>query len=74
MEKQLDLVTKAKKQLIKLKYIEINIKSRCSIPNMIKDDVDLSFDCKYDNFPFPIFYTITLTTASILIQLKELLV
>ncbi|MDW2912166.1 hypothetical protein [Mesomycoplasma ovipneumoniae] len=55
MEKQLDLVTKAKKQLIKLKYIEINIKSRCSIRNMIKDDVDLSFDCKYDNFPFPIF-------------------
>ncbi|MDW2913550.1 hypothetical protein R7X13_01900 [Mesomycoplasma ovipneumoniae] len=57
MEKQLDLVTKAKKQLIKLEYIEINIKSRCSIRNMIGDDVDLSLDCKYDDddFPFPIF-------------------
>nr|WP_318036431.1 hypothetical protein [Mesomycoplasma ovipneumoniae] len=56
MEKQLDLVTKAKKQLIKLKYIEINIKSRCSIRNMIVNDVKLSLDCKYDDdFPFPIF-------------------
>nr|WP_318025654.1 hypothetical protein [Mesomycoplasma ovipneumoniae] len=56
MEKQLDLVTKAKKQLIKLKYIEINIKSRCSIRNMIEDDVNLTLDCKYDDdFPFPIF-------------------
>ncbi|MHA0315934.1 hypothetical protein ACXYVG_03750, partial [Mesomycoplasma ovipneumoniae] len=55
MESQINLVSKAKEQLIKLKYIEINIKSRCSIPNMIEDDVDLSFDCKYDDFPFPIF-------------------
>nr|WP_318055457.1 hypothetical protein [Mesomycoplasma ovipneumoniae] len=57
MEKQLDLVTKAKKQLIKLKYIEINIKSRCSIRNMIVNDVKLSLDCKYDDddFAFPIF-------------------
>nr|WP_318036262.1 hypothetical protein [Mesomycoplasma ovipneumoniae] len=56
MEKQLDLVTKAKKQLIKLKYIEINIKSCCSIRNMIEDNVNLTLDCKYDDdFPFPIF-------------------
>ncbi|WNM16207.1 hypothetical protein [Mesomycoplasma ovipneumoniae] len=57
METQLDLVTKAKKQLIKLKYIEINIKSRCSIRNMIVNDVKLSLDCKYDDddFAFPIF-------------------
>ncbi|MDW2909536.1 hypothetical protein [Mesomycoplasma ovipneumoniae] len=55
MEKQLDLVTKSKKQLIKLKYIEINIKSRCSIRNMIEDDVDLSHGCNYKNYPFPVF-------------------
>ncbi|MHA0283349.1 hypothetical protein ACXYWU_03245, partial [Mesomycoplasma ovipneumoniae] len=55
MEKQLDLVTKAKKQLIKLKYIEIDIKSRCSIGNMTKDDVDLTSDCYYNNYPFTNF-------------------
>ncbi|WP_341508291.1 hypothetical protein [Mesomycoplasma ovipneumoniae] len=55
MEKQLDLVTKAKKQLIKLKYIEIDIKSRCSVGNMTKDDVDLTSDCYYNNYPFPNF-------------------
>ncbi|MDW2871168.1 hypothetical protein R7V45_03440, partial [Mesomycoplasma ovipneumoniae] len=55
MERQLDLVIKAKKQLIKLKYIEINIKSRCSIRNMIDDDVDLSLDCKYEYYRIPNF-------------------
>ncbi|WP_341490893.1 hypothetical protein [Mesomycoplasma ovipneumoniae] len=55
MESQLDLVTNAKKQLIKLKYIEINIKSRCSIGNMIDDDVDSTYDCYYKNYPFPNF-------------------
>ncbi|WP_318034665.1 hypothetical protein [Mesomycoplasma ovipneumoniae] len=55
MEKQLDSVTKAKKQLIKLKYIEINIKSRCSVGNMTKDDVDLTSDCYYNNYPFTNF-------------------
>ncbi|WP_337897729.1 hypothetical protein [Mesomycoplasma ovipneumoniae] len=55
MEMQLDLVTKAKKQLIKLKYIELNIKSRCSIGNMTRDDVDLTSNCYYKNYPFPNF-------------------
>ncbi|MDW2852488.1 hypothetical protein R7V45_00615 [Mesomycoplasma ovipneumoniae] len=55
MEKQLDLVTNAKKQLIKLKYIEINIKSRCSIGNVTDDDVDSTSDCYYKNYPFPNF-------------------
>ncbi|MDW2906124.1 hypothetical protein R7V41_00010 [Mesomycoplasma ovipneumoniae] len=55
MESQLDLVTNAKKQLIKLKYVEINIKSRCSIGNMIDDDVDSTSDCYYKNYPFPNF-------------------
>ncbi|WHF53186.1 hypothetical protein [Mesomycoplasma ovipneumoniae] len=55
MERQLDLVTNAKKQLIKLKYIEINIKSRCSIGNMTDDDVDSTSDCYYKNYPFPNF-------------------
>ncbi|MDW2923626.1 hypothetical protein R7Z81_02445, partial [Mesomycoplasma ovipneumoniae] len=55
MEMQLDLVTKAKKQLIKLKYMEINIKSRCSIRNMTDDDVDSTSDCYYKNYPFPNF-------------------
>ncbi|XBE77872.1 hypothetical protein VQY16_02820 [Mesomycoplasma ovipneumoniae] len=55
MEKQLDLVTKAKKQLIKLKYIELNIKSRCSIGNMTRDDVDSKSNCHYKDYLFPDF-------------------
>ncbi|MHA0306183.1 hypothetical protein ACXYV1_03370, partial [Mesomycoplasma ovipneumoniae] len=55
MEKQLDLVIKAKKQLIKLKYIELNIKSRCSIGNMTRDDVDSKSDCHYKDYLFPDF-------------------
>ncbi|MHA0314463.1 hypothetical protein ACXYVX_03560 [Mesomycoplasma ovipneumoniae] len=55
MEKQLDLVTKAKKQLIKLKYIELNIKSRCSIGNMARDDVDSKSNCHYKDYLFPDF-------------------
>ncbi|MDW2908327.1 hypothetical protein R7V75_01125 [Mesomycoplasma ovipneumoniae] len=37
MEHQLDLKSKAKKQLKKLKYLEINIKSRCSVERIIQD-------------------------------------
>ncbi|WP_337904139.1 hypothetical protein [Mesomycoplasma ovipneumoniae] len=37
MEHQLDLMSKAKKQLKKLKYLEINIKSPCSVENIIQD-------------------------------------
>ncbi|UVO15560.1 hypothetical protein KW512_01635 [Mesomycoplasma ovipneumoniae] len=37
MEHQLDLMSKAKKQLKKLKYLEINIKSRCSVESIIQD-------------------------------------
>ncbi len=37
MEHQLDLKSKAKKQLKKLKYLEINIKSRCSVESIIQD-------------------------------------
>ncbi|EXU61179.1 hypothetical protein [Mesomycoplasma ovipneumoniae] len=55
MENQLDLKSKSKNQLKKLKYIEINIKSRCSIGNMTDDDVDSTSDCYYKNYPFPNF-------------------
>ncbi|MCN0157823.1 hypothetical protein Q4516_00830 [Mesomycoplasma ovipneumoniae] len=37
MGHQLDLKSKAKKQLKKLKYLEINIKSRCSVESIIQD-------------------------------------
>ncbi|WP_240536018.1 hypothetical protein, partial [Mesomycoplasma ovipneumoniae] len=55
MENQINSLSKAKKQLIKLKYIEINIKSRCSIRNMIENDVKLSLDCNYENYRIPDF-------------------
>nr|WP_318036437.1 hypothetical protein [Mesomycoplasma ovipneumoniae] len=55
MENLINSLSKAKKQLIKLKYIEINIKSRCSIRNMIENDVKLSLDCNYENYRFPDF-------------------
>ncbi|MDO6857426.1 hypothetical protein Q4504_03015 [Mesomycoplasma ovipneumoniae] len=55
MKNQVNLVSKAKKQLEKLKYIEIDIKSRCSIGYMAEDDVDLTSDCYYKNYPFPNF-------------------
>ncbi|MDW2918884.1 hypothetical protein R7Y03_03705, partial [Mesomycoplasma ovipneumoniae] len=55
METQANLVTKAKKQLIKLKYIELNIKSRCSIGNMTRDDLDSKSDCHYKDNLFPDF-------------------
>ncbi|WNM14513.1 hypothetical protein [Mesomycoplasma ovipneumoniae] len=55
MKNQVNLVSKAKKQLEKLKYIEINIKSRCLIGYMAEDDVDLTSDCYYKNYPFPNF-------------------
>ncbi|MDW2861852.1 hypothetical protein [Mesomycoplasma ovipneumoniae] len=55
MKNQVNLVSKAKKQLEKLKYIEINIKSRCLIGYMTEDDVDLTSDCYYKNYPFPNF-------------------
>ncbi len=47
MENQANLVSKAKKQLKKLKYLEINIKNHCSIANMTKYDIDLTSDCLY---------------------------
>ncbi len=37
MENLIDLMSKAKKQLKKLKYLEINIKSPCSVENIIQD-------------------------------------
>ncbi|MHA0305538.1 hypothetical protein ACXYXB_03680, partial [Mesomycoplasma ovipneumoniae] len=55
MKNQVNLVSKAKKQLEKLKYIEIDIKSRCLIGNITEDDVDLTSDCYYKNYPFPNF-------------------
>ncbi|WP_341490419.1 hypothetical protein [Mesomycoplasma ovipneumoniae] len=55
MKNQLDLKSKSKNKLKKLKYIEINIKSRCSIGNMAEDDVDSTSDCYYKNYPFPNF-------------------
>nr|WP_318053031.1 hypothetical protein [Mesomycoplasma ovipneumoniae] len=55
MENQLDLKSKSKNQLKKLKYIEINIKNRCSISNIAEDDIDLTSDCYYNNYPFPNF-------------------
>ncbi|XBE79640.1 hypothetical protein VQY17_02995 [Mesomycoplasma hyopneumoniae] len=54
MEKLINSLSKAKKQLKKLKYIEINIKSRCSIRNIVEHEVQLLFncnsDCYYENF------------------------
>ncbi|WP_337896395.1 hypothetical protein [Mesomycoplasma ovipneumoniae] len=55
MKNQVNLISKVKKQLEKLKYIEIDIKSRCSIGYMAEDDVDLTSDCYYKNYPFPNF-------------------
>ncbi len=37
MEHQLDLKSKAKNQLKKLKYLEINIKSRCLVESIIQN-------------------------------------
>ncbi|XWT47254.1 hypothetical protein V2P72_03120 [Mesomycoplasma hyopneumoniae] len=54
MEKLINSLSKAKKQLKKLKYIEVNIKSRCSIRNIVEHEVQLLFncnsDCYYENF------------------------
>ncbi|XKK66328.1 hypothetical protein NB627_03215 [Mesomycoplasma hyopneumoniae] len=55
MEKLINSLSKAKKQLKKLKYIEINIKSRCSIRNIVDHEVRLSSNCNdeyYENFLF----------------------
>ncbi|WP_337892599.1 hypothetical protein [Mesomycoplasma ovipneumoniae] len=55
MENQVNLVSKAKKQLKKLKYLEINIKNHCSIANMTKYDIDLTSDCFYKDYQIPDF-------------------
>ncbi|WDV48655.1 hypothetical protein PWA39_03930 [Mesomycoplasma ovipneumoniae ATCC 29419] len=55
MENLINSLSKVKKHLKKLKYIEINIKSRCSIRNMIENDVKLSLDCNYENYRIPDF-------------------
>ncbi|EXU61408.1 hypothetical protein [Mesomycoplasma ovipneumoniae] len=55
MKNQVNLVSKAKKQLEKLKYLEIDIKSHCSIANMTKYDIDLTPDCFYKDYPIPDF-------------------
>lgn len=50
MEKLINSLSKAKKQLKKLKYIEINIKSRCSIRNIVDHEVRLSSNCNYEYY------------------------
>nr|WP_231237859.1 hypothetical protein [Mesomycoplasma flocculare] len=50
MEKLINSLSKAKKQLKKLKYIEINIKSRCSIRNIVDHEVQLLFNCNYEYY------------------------
>nr|WP_233688522.1 hypothetical protein [Mesomycoplasma hyopneumoniae] len=50
MEKLINSLSKAKKQLKKLKYIEINIKSRCSIRNIVEHEIHLSSNCDYEYY------------------------
>nr|WP_220191266.1 hypothetical protein [Mesomycoplasma hyopneumoniae] len=50
MEKLINSLSKAKKQLKKLKYIEVNIKSRCSIRNIVDHEVRLSSNCGYEYY------------------------
>nr|WP_233417354.1 hypothetical protein [Mesomycoplasma hyopneumoniae] len=50
MEKLINSLSKAKKQLKKLKYIEVNIKSRCSIRNIVEHEVQLLFNCGYEYY------------------------
>ncbi|CNR84893.1 Uncharacterised protein [Salmonella enterica subsp. enterica serovar Typhimurium str. DT104] len=50
MEKLINSLSKAKKQLKKLKYIEVNIKSRCSIRNIVEHEVQLLFNCDYEYY------------------------
>ncbi|MXR39734.1 hypothetical protein DR081_03055, partial [Mycoplasma sp. MF12] len=56
MEKLINSLSKAKKQLKKLKYIEINIKSRCSIRNIVEHEVQLLFNCNYEYYENFLFY------------------
>ncbi|WP_081310805.1 hypothetical protein [Mesomycoplasma ovipneumoniae] len=52
MEHQLDLKSKAKKQLKELKYLEIDIKSRYSVISIFSDrDVHCDRDEKYERIP-----------------------
>nr|WP_318051896.1 hypothetical protein [Mesomycoplasma ovipneumoniae] len=52
MEVQLDLKSKAKKQLKELKYLEIDIKSRYSVISIFSDrDVHCDRDEKYRRIP-----------------------
>ncbi|XBE79642.1 hypothetical protein VQY17_03005 [Mesomycoplasma hyopneumoniae] len=55
MEKLINSLSKAKKQLKKLKYIEINIKSRCSIRNIVDHEVRLSSNCNDEYYEIPDF-------------------
>ncbi|XBN99975.1 hypothetical protein ABLE99_02915 [Mesomycoplasma hyopneumoniae] len=50
MEKLINSLSKAKKQLRKLKYIEVNIKSRCSIRNIVEHEIHLSSNCDYEYY------------------------
>ncbi|AAZ44650.2 hypothetical protein MHJ_0565 [Mesomycoplasma hyopneumoniae J] len=50
MEKLINSLSKAKKQLKKLKYIEVNIKSRCSIRNIVEHEIHLSSNCDYEYY------------------------
>nr|WP_220190012.1 hypothetical protein [Mesomycoplasma flocculare] len=50
MEKLINSLSKAKKQLKKLKYIEVNIKSRCSIRNIVEHEIHLSSNCNYEYY------------------------
>lgn len=63
MEKLINSLSKAKKQLKKLKYIEINIKSRCSIRNIVEHEIHLSSNCNYEYYEIPDFLFYYLSTG-----------
>ncbi|MDW2933635.1 hypothetical protein ACXYVA_03650, partial [Mesomycoplasma ovipneumoniae] len=54
MEHQLDLKSKAKNQLKKLKYLEIDIKSHCLIERIFSDE-DFHNDCNNEYRTIPDF-------------------
>ncbi|XWT48650.1 hypothetical protein V2P41_03040 [Mesomycoplasma hyopneumoniae] len=55
MEKLINSLSKAKKQLKNLKYIEVNIKSRCSIRNIVEHEIHLSSNCNDEYYEIPDF-------------------
>ncbi len=69
------LAFKAKKQLEKLKYLEINIKSFCSTYNMFNHDDFRRDNCDDNNRAIPNFYEFTLQIIVLLVltQSKQLL-